>query len=356
MLSRFRRTHGLRGAFTLIELLVVIAIIAILIALLLPAVQQARAAARRTSCKNNLKQLGLALHNYHDVYGQFSPTVFNTNDKLGPAWSTASKGSYMVRLLPFIDQAPLFDALNFETYGTPWQCPTPVTPGECNFEAQADQSGELYRHKNIPILLCPSEASPDRDGHSNKSNYALSMGNQAMPSWGKTPWGGACTLYPGNDFSTGPSGHGNTGFQGNISGIVSRLNWAAKFRDITDGTSNTIAVGEIRPPCGDHTRNGWFHFNSLWVATTAPINFPVICVREPGWNSSTPPTLPNGQVATGCNHWRNWQTSQGFKSQHTGGAQFTFADGSVHFISENIDYILYQRLGDRRDGQPASVP
>lgn len=332
-----------RRAFTLIELLVVIAIIAILIALLLPAVQQAREAARRTQCKNNLHQLGLALHNYHDVYGQFPISIFNNGAAPGPTWSNSSRGSYLIRLLPYVDQAPLFNALDFTTVGAAWNPP--------NFEAQTDGNGKLYRHYLIPGYQCPSETSPNIDGHSARTNYALSMGNQAMPTNGggnPAAWGG-CTQYPGNNFGTGASGHGNTFTSGNVSGIVSRFNWAAKIRDITDGTSNTIAGGEIRPQCGDHSRNGWFHFNSMWIATTAPINYKIYCVREDtGWNSATPPQPGD----TGCNQFQNWSTSQGFKSRHEGGAQFVLADGSARFISENIDYMLYQRLGDRRDGQP----
>lgn len=329
-----------RRAFTLIELLVVIAIIAILIALLLPAVQQAREAARRTQCKNNLKQLGLALHNYHDVYNQFPPTIFRQVGGLGPTWSSSSRGSYLVRILPFIEQAPLYNALDFSLEGTPW------TPA--NFEGQVDASGKLYRFYDIAAYQCPSEPSPNRDGHSNKTNYALSMGNQAMPGHGHA-WG-RCTDYPGNNFGTGPAGHGNSANSTQISGFVSRVNWASKFRDLVDGSSNIIAGGEVRPQCGDHLRNGWFHFNSTWVATTAPINYPIKCVREdPGWNSGTADPA-NGRGP--CNHWQNWQTSQGFKSRHTGGAQFVLGDGSVQFLSENMDYLLYQRLGDRRDRQP----
>lgn len=315
--------------FTLIELLVVIAIIAILIALLLPAVQQAREAARRTQCKNNLHQLGLALHNYADVHGQFPPTVFNTNGALGFNWSDGSKGTYLVRLLPFIEQSALFNALNFSTAGVAWN------PG--NFEAQTDPAGKLYRQYVISAYLCPSEPSGNLVGHSAKSNYAMSMGNQQMDSLG-----GKCTQYSSHVAGTNSTvGHGNQESGTNISGVVSRLNWAAKFRDITDGTSNTIAMGEIRPNCGDHTNNGWFHFNSLWVATTAPVNFPVRCYNEP---------VPTGAL-TGCNDPDNWATSQGFKSRHVGGAQFVLCDGSVRFISENIDYLTYQYLGDRRDGK-----
>jgi prepilin-type N-terminal cleavage/methylation domain-containing protein/prepilin-type processing-associated H-X9-DG protein len=324
-----------RSGFTLIELLVVIAIIAILIALLLPAVQQAREAARRTQCRNNLKQLGLAMHNYHDNFNQFAPTIFADSGAL--TWSDSSRGSYMIRYLPYIDQAPFFNALNFSLMGTAWN------PG--NFEAQTNPNGQLWRNTPIPSFMCPSDPSPPVGGHSAKSNYACSMGAQAMPSWTANPWG-VCTQYPGNVLNTGGAGHGNDRNPDAISGIVSRLCWAARIGQITDGTSNVIAMGEIRPSCGDHTWNGWFHFNSLWVATTAPINFPIECINEStSWNAATAPAGRNG-----CNQYQNWSTSQGFKSRHVGGAHFLLCDGSVRFISENIDYLTYNRVGDRRDG------
>ncbi len=338
-----------RRAFTLIELLVVIAIIAILIALLLPAVQQAREAARRTQCKNHLHQLGLALHNYHDVFNQFPMSITGLS---GPnAWSPSSKGSYLVRLLPYVDQAPIYNRILWGE-GVPWNLP--------NVEATTDGT-TLLRHIKIPTYICPTDTDADLDGHSVKSNYALSIGNQRMDPWTGVPWG-TCNQYftpanptppgfvGGNMFNTGPAAHGNTWNPSQISGFVSRLNWGSNMRDLVDGSSNVIAAGEIRPQCGDHTRNGWFHFNSLWVATTAPLNFPIICVREPGWDSPSPPPLPGGGTATGCNHWRNWTTSQGFKSRHTGGGHFLMGDGRVIFLSNNIDYITYQRLGDRRDG------
>ncbi|MFN0053180.1 MAG: DUF1559 domain-containing protein [Planctomycetales bacterium] len=336
-----------RSAFTLIELLVVIAIIAVLIALLLPAVQQAREAARRTQCKNNLHQLGLALHNYHDTYNQFPMSICGF---YGPyTWSQASKGGYMVRLLPFLDQAPIFNQLNFVFQGA-----------NIGVEDQTDSTGEGLRYKVIPSLLCPSENSQGNDGWGHKSNYALSIGNQRMDSLG-TGWGacrGAGTITflvteadgtAGNNFRTGGAGHGNAWDAGNVSGIISRLNWGSTFGGLTDGASNVIAAGEVRPNCGDHARNGWMHFNSLWIATTAPINWPIACVREPGWDSGSPPPGMNG-----CNHWQNWTTSQGFKSRHTGGANFLMGDGQVRFISENINYLTYQRLGDRRDGGAVS--
>lgn len=329
-----------RSGFTLIELLVVIAIIAILIALLLPAVQQAREAARRTQCKNNLHQLGLALHNYHDIYNQFAPTVFNAWEG-SPTWSDSTRGSYLVRLLPQLEQANLYNSLNFSTVGTAWDDNGPNR----NFESQKDANGKLYRHYVIAAFQCPSDDQPILDGHCTKSNYALSMGNQAMPAWGAAPWG-LCNRYDTLVTPGGAAGHGNDYNSANVSGVVSRINWAASMRDVRDGTSNTILGGEILAQCGDHSRNGWMHFNSLWIATTAPLNFPIACVREAGWDSGTPPA---GMGA--CNHWQNWQTSQGFKSRHTGGAQFVLCDGSARFISENIDYVTYNRLGGRRDGQ-----
>lgn len=340
-----------RTAFTLIELLVVIAIIAILIALLLPAVQQAREAARRTQCKNNLKQFGLAMHNYESTFGMFplnTTDIWNPNvNAPNPAttWSPASKGSHLVHLLPFLEQAPLYNSFNFSAQGVPWTCPDPASLTNCNFEARVI-NGVLIRNILIPGFQCPSEPSPKIDGHSMKSNYSISMGNQAMPS----NWSGACNLFPGNNFGTGPSGHGNTYNGGEISGVISRFNFGATIAQITDGTSNTIAAGEVRPQCSDHQREGWVHFNTMPAATTAPINYPIACVREGrvviGGTEYQWDTVPQG-----CNHWQNWQTSNGFKSRHVGGAQFALADGSARFISENIDYMTYQRLGDRRDGQ-----
>jgi len=323
----------LRSAFTLIELLVVIAIIAVLIALLLPAVQQAREAARRTQCKNNLKQLGLALHNYHDVHGRFPPTIVSIPGWPGvmgetPNWADNEKGTYLVRLLPFIEQAPLFNAIDFR-------------------QLKLDDksvNGKLIRSTTIPLYTCPSDGSPDLWGDRAKYCYGMSMGAQQMDSHPSAP----CpqynnTTYPGGYFKTGAAGHGNTYNGQDVSGVISRMHWAAKFGEVTDGLSNVIMMGEIRPNCSDHTVNGWSYFNTF-VATTAPINFPINCYGEAAKN-------PTG----GCHEPHNWTTSNGFKSNHTGGAQFLMCDGSVQFLSENIDYATYQRLGDRRDGNPVSI-
>ena len=314
--------------FTLVELLVVIAIIGVLVALLLPAVQAAREAARRTQCNNNLKQLGIALHNYHDTLGQFPTGTFNCNPAnpgtgscaggLGYVWEGGAhrKGSVLVKLLPYVEQGALFDKIDFR------------------LDAESQLSAQGFGRGEIKGYRCPSDDY--RDASVGQANYATSIGNQAMPGRG-------CVSYPGNDFGRGPVGHGSTEAAGETSGCFSRYAYSVRLAEITDGTSNVIAMGEIRPYCGDHHRGGWMNANALWTATTAPINFPTCPGQKQGVSTASP---------NSCYDVGNWQTSQGFKSRHPGGAQFVFADGSVHFISETVNYLTYQRLGDRGDGQP----
>jgi type II secretory pathway pseudopilin PulG len=294
----------------------VIAIIGILVALLLPAVQAAREASRRAQCSNHLKQLGLSLQNYSDVYKRFPPGSTNV-----PGWiwdpGIQRKGSVIVKLLPYLEQGALFDNLDFQG------------------DVQAQLATLGFGPKEIPTIRCPSDAY--QNTAVGQSSYGASLGNQLMPD----QWGGCGNAYPGNNFGNGPVGHGSTDDGNQISGCFSRYTYGAKLSEITDGTSNTIAMGEIRPGCGDHTSGyGWMGANALWVATTAPINFPT-CPNE----------LPGNNGQHNCYDFAVWQTSQGFKSKHPGGAHFVLADASTQFLSENIDYMLYQRLGDRRDGQ-----
>jgi len=313
--------------FTLIELLVVIAIIAILIALLLPAVQQAREAARRTQCKNNLKQLGLALHNYHDVHLMFAIQSGLANTANDPNHPTCNqpwcggrhrKGSMLVQLLPFIEQASLYNQIPFDQDVDAWFFDT----------------ANGVRTQKIPAFLCPSDTISVNLDRAH-ANYMASMGNQRMSD--RSGW--CANQWPGNTLGTGATpGHGTTIQIGQISGIFARGAAAAKIRDVTDGTSNTILMGESRPDCNDHGAQGWFAANGTFaLATTAPINFNT-CRNKPGYAANT------------CNDWSSWQTSMGIKSLHTGGAQVLMCDGSVHFLSENMDYETLQRLGDRRDG------
>jgi prepilin-type N-terminal cleavage/methylation domain-containing protein len=339
------RVSKKRRGFTLVELLVVIAIIGILVALLLPAVSAAREAARKMSCQNNLKQLGLAMRTYHNTYGRF-PTnglFFWTNQsKNAHTWYNSSRGSVFVKLLPFMEQEPIHNQLNFSTAGT-----TNAT----RFWPQADATGKWIRSNVIPSFIC---ASANIDPYLSGTNpqrdpavgcYGPSIGAQLVNSRGN--W---CVDYPGNIFGTGPAGHGNDARSIGISGIFSHGHWAAKFRDVTDGESQVILMGERLPHKCDHSRNGWFFYNGgVNMATTAPINYPIVGIGDAGfsWSAANPPLNPHS-----CTHFKNWQTSLGFKSQHKGGAQFVLVDGSVQFLSENIDYITYQRLGCRKDGQP----
>jgi prepilin-type N-terminal cleavage/methylation domain-containing protein/prepilin-type processing-associated H-X9-DG protein len=309
-----------KGGFTLVELLVVITIIGILIALLLPAVQAAREAARSMQCSNNLKQLGLALHNYHDKWQQFPLGAAHWLDTDWTSFTKDAHGSFLVALLPYIEQQSLYD--------------------HCDFSTLTDYNskvGTTYVHETwIQTFLCPSDVAKYwggnkyywSEGNSTQNqkrattNYSGSMGSQLFDTGG----------YFGNAFGTGTAYHGDSIARGTISGVFSHLAWGAAFFEITDGTSNTIALGEIRPACSWHARDGWMHVNALWNATSSPINSKACCAS--GESDDT----------------QNWSCEQAFRSTHPGGCNFVFCDGSIHCLSENIDYMTYQKLGDRRDG------
>ena len=309
--------------FTLIELLVVIAIIAILIALLLPAVQQAREAARRTQCKNHLKQLGLALHNYHDVFNFFPGNHWINTSEAG---INSTKGSVFVSLLPYFEQASLYSSLNF------------------NFEYPTYLGGQLVGGKvagsiDLPTLRCPSDEYRPTGSASvySTTSYAPSMGSQSKS-------GAGCTTYAISPLPN-PVSSGTWGWSlraENISGMFGYYPAGIRMRDVIDGTSNVIGMGEVRTGCGGSAfyTGGWGWMDSFGFefTTLVPINF------------ETCPGEGAGVASGACNGANDRVSAYGFKSRHVGGAQFVLMDGSVRFISQNVDFLTYNRLGDRRDG------
>ncbi len=348
--KRQRRASG----FTLIELLVVIAIIAILIALLLPAVQQAREAARRTQCKNNLKQLGLAIHNYHDVYNS-APIGCTIQDlTVNGINNTYRRFSAHLALLPYVEQANVYEASNSflaqpanSGGGVPWNNSLPCVTAK------------------LPYLLCPSDSESTIDGVKAKTNYMFSHGDNA---WDQNP------AWAGNN------GNGIRGFfksiQANGSGGKPR-----NFRDVLDGLSNTIAMGErITGKASALTiKNG--------AMTTAVANGgrdnPALCRASVGQNGlyttigdangsllagqrafdGAPPfTTVNTIIAPNGPSCKNGNDNQHDRdgiftmtSQHTGGVQVLLCDGSVRFISDSIDTGNLAALGPKSGPSPYGI-
>jgi prepilin-type N-terminal cleavage/methylation domain-containing protein len=314
-----------RRAFTLVELLVVIAIIGILIALLLPAVQAAREAARRAQCSNNLKQIGLALHNYESATKILPPGAF---------WSCRDgtrKGSMLVHILPYIEQQPLYNAFDFKVA---------VIDGQ-KFSTTGAEIGSTV----VPPYVCPSDNHKgviDTETHSSFSpasrvalhNYTASRGANQLANNSEC----ACS----NNWNSFASANGIYEDYDNFSGPFTRRCTCTRFSEISDGLSNTILVGEVRPMCSWHNDNGWATSNNGngYSSTVIPINFNS-CTRD----SST---------SDNCKRYCNWNTEAGFRSAHPGGAQFLFGDGTVHFLPETIDHANYQALGGKNDGKTVS--
>ncbi len=367
-MSEHRKVSFRWRGFTLIELLVVIAIIAVLIALLLPAVQQAREAARRAQCKNNLKQLGLAIHNYEGTSKQF-PIASGHNWHSNWASDGGSrgylKGNVLVMLLPYTDQAPLYKELDFQPFNNqggsvPYAVGPPskrTVPGG-QFVGVDTNGYSLINRQLLPGLICPTY-----DG--NVSGWSDTKITNYMPSDGATyHWGNSSCYFdfpaPGSSangheqyFRNGMNGAwwGMSNDPNAISGVFSAGGWAAKIAQITDGTANTIAMGEVRPNCTSWYLAGWGSNGPGCTASTmAPVNYNSCSTTDGNAQGRD----HNGVLTNGCGWYDNHQTSEGFKSKHTGGAHFLMCDGTVKFITDGIQYQLYQRLGDRSDGRPVS--
>ncbi|ADG66013.1 protein of unknown function DUF1559 [Planctopirus limnophila DSM 3776] len=323
-----------RRGFTLIELLVVIAIIAILIALLLPAVQQAREAARRTQCRNNLKQLGLALHNYHDVFGTFVYRKGGTGAYGATPQQNSGRRSGLVSLLPYIDQSPLYNRIEAGDLAGTSYGGTAVAPGGPHGWA----SWSTW-NVSIPGFQCPSDAYATPV---STHNYMFSVGD---------------TIQDPNN--TGTSNHDLQ----NVNGLFANRRCLG-VRDITDGTSNTIAMSErCRANFGLATNSNRLVVEGQAMNKTGLQANPLQCrsiatngrynaaeevkgysgtrwtdgqIERCGFHTVLPPNSPS------CAEGNNGNADSPVSvitptSRHTGGVHALMADGAVRFISDNID-------------------
>jgi prepilin-type N-terminal cleavage/methylation domain-containing protein/prepilin-type processing-associated H-X9-DG protein len=293
-----------RRAFTLIELLVVIAIIAILIGLLVPAVQKVREAAARLQCENNMKQIVLAAHNYHDVYKHFPG---NSQDEGGWDWNyqkNRRSWSWLARLLPYLEQGNLYKQASIDTNTLAQSLPLLAT--------------------GLPVFFCPSDNADALNPSTSRANLQgvpIATSNYKGVTGDCWCWGtyaNKCNLCNGLTTSNGIFARGD-------------LKKPARIAKITDGTSNTFFLGEDIPEIDAHCT--WPYANGTLGTAAIPPNV----MKRPNGNPYDP--------------YYDWPQLYSFRSRHTGGLNFGFADGSIRFISESIPLPTYRALATAIGGE-----
>ncbi len=288
-------------AFTLIELLVVIAIIAMLIGLLLPAVQKVREAAARVGCGNNLKQLGLGLHNYHLTYERFPAAYTAAGLNSGPGWGTF--------ILPYIEQVALGQ-----------QVPTgaPMWGGSQSISTSADGGQTVLK-----AFRCPSDSGPQ---------LIAAQGNFAVSNYRATCGTLMAIAYPA---------------ESDLGGVLHQ-NSRVRIMDVTDGTTNTIMIGEGKSGPPRHESTGNALSSAIWCGMSGTYNVPGIGIYI--W-------LDNVMWPTGGHPaWPRDYVDDAFNSHHTDSVNYLFADGSVRGLSPKIDAGLRAQMGVRNDGLPVGMP
>ena len=313
------RRHRFASGFTLVELLVVIAIIGILVALLLPAVQAAREASRRSQCTNNLKQVALAMHNYHDTYKLFPPGQYN---RLGQnsVGTTNFRQCWMQSLLPFLEQQPLFDAIQ-----------TGHSAGAFTFQIAG------ARELIIESLACPTDPNSPKNVTAGAAS-ATASNNQG---------------FNGNYVAcAGSTVFGNNGQGDNLNGLFYCLS-RTKMASAVDGTSNTLFFSEILviPDTNVHDLRGRYHNtwqgNNLF-STLYPPNTTV------GDRSSYCIDTPLGDAP--CQGLGTTNLVQSARSQHPGGVNVALADGSVRTVTQGVDILVWQAAGTRQGKESLQLP